>query len=163
MKSNKPYPTRKVIFAYALIAPWIGCLLVFVSSFIIAIIHSQNINDYEFIILTIFFVIAAFMAIIPAFITGIWVANTKTYICNKKDYLKIFNKGVISCFILFFIISFIIIDLINGLPIQYLPSRIYDNFSKEYYVLIIFSLIGGLSSVITAKLFLPKPPKDFEK
>ncbi|AKG08490.1 hypothetical protein AAX05_09505 [Moraxella bovoculi] len=56
------------------------------------------------------------------------------------------------------ILFLIINDLANGLPAHYISSRLYDNFIKQYPAMILFTMIGGISSMLCGKLFLPKFP-----
>lgn len=163
MQNSKPYPTKKVIFTYGLIAPLIGSLIFILMSFMANIGNLPNLSRLGLAILQLIIIIATLLAIIPAFITGFWIAKNKTYIKNNKDYAYLFAKGLISCcvFLILLAILFSLNDVMSGLPFEYLPERIYVNFLKEYPAMLIFAVIGGISAMICGKLFLPKSPNNF--
>lgn len=154
------YPKVKVILAYAFVVPMIGFLLSFLGLLIIVLLNQQSMNNYEFALIVASFIIAFVVAIIPALMMGVWIAKSQIYIKQKKDYVGLFLKGFLCCvvFLMLAILFLIINDLANGLPAHYISSRLYDNFIKQYPAMILFTMIGGISSMLCGKLFLPRFP-----
>ena len=100
--------------------------------------------------LVIFSFIGAFVGValgfIPATLTGFCVANCKIVISNLTDYLKLFIVGGL-------------ITLIFGLIWFFFNDKV-DVF-KDFNFYLGTIILGGLTSMICGRLFLPKLPKDF--
>lgn len=154
------YPKAKVILGFTLLGGIVGGFIfglgITLSWIISDIINNKNILTIKYFLelpslLLVFSLAGIFIGGIPAFLTGIYLATTEFIITSKKDYFSlVIIGGAITIFI-----SLILILLIStkGQTID-----AYINFD----FLILF-LIGGISSMICGKLFLPKLPKDFNK
>lgn len=161
MKNNKPYPTKKVIFAYGILGPLIGTLIYALILFLLNINNLSNANRVLVSIAMLMAVMGFCISIVPAFLMGFWLAKKKTYIQSIKDYFGIFIKGSFSCFIA--VILFLMVFCLKNLDNTMNAYQLFDNILEKSGIIVFFTIIGGISSMICGKLFLPKLPKNFNK
>lgn len=154
------YPKEKVILLFTLLGGMVGgfifglgIMLVFIIDNIINNKNILTVNSFVELLLSLlnFSLVGLFIGGIPAFLTGLYLAITEFIIINKKYYLSLLlTGGIVTVFTLLILIILMITN--EGIT----------DWSATLILLIIF-LIGGLSSMICGKLFLPKLPKDFEQ
>lgn len=154
------YPKKKVIFGYGLCGGTIGFFIMMFGAFtenmikdagrILSYIPS-DITIYSIIVNVFGFLFGSFVfgtvfGCIPAVLTGIYCAIFNFIIVKKLDYIHLYVVGTLFSAIYF--------DFWGDL---------LDEFWQRMYDLWEWGSIGGISSMICGKLFLPKLPKDFEQ
>ena len=136
MNNKNKYPTLKVITIYTLCGGVLAGLLILP---ILLLIFMTNMNDLTY--LTIYFYDWFLYGLFPAFIVGFLLSYFKITITKTTDYAKTFLMGfaVVFLCVLMFIIT-------------------QGDFGNLFILvmMVLLSLIGGVSSTILAKFILPK-------
>lgn len=136
MNNKNTYPTLKVVTIYTLCGGVLSRLLILP---ILLLIFMTGMNDLTY--LTIYFYDWFLYGLFPAFIVGFLLSYFKITITKTVDYIKVFLMGFAVVFLC--VLMFIIIQ--GG----------FDNLFI-IIMMILLSLIGGISSTILAKFILPK-------
>lgn len=139
------HPKAKLILGFGLLGNFIGGLLFGIPIFLGALLDNGfalTSNDLtEPFYFMLFFIIIAFgYGLIPAFLTGLILAYKKYSIRRFSDYafVALVGAGV-------------------SVGITLMPANSSLNLILHmYYFLISIAIVGGLSSMICGKLFLPK-------
>lgn len=142
------YPKAKVILGFGIIGTLIGTLLLMIPIFFgVVLDNGISFNQSDVIeslyFLGFFMVVGAMFGCVPAFLTGIILALKEYSICRLLDYCWVFLLGAVLSFGGFILMM-----------------------RELYEVWVIIALLGGISSMICGKLFLPKLsdlPKDFNQ
>lgn len=159
------YPKLKVGFYFGLVGGAVGGFVVILSIALWTLFTSILENPsgtidyfwdfiYSFLAIPLFLFFSTLFGGIPALLTGIYLSIKEFIVINRKDYGLLFLIGSLSVLFCFIIIA--ILEIIND------PSKLTYN-HNDVEITIPFIIIGGISAMICGKLFLPKPPKEFEK
>lgn len=147
------YPNLKVFLGFLLLGGATGGFFLGFYHTILNFLQAPN-KDIIFILNTfaqsliialIFSLLGILFEAIPAFLTSFYLTATNFIIVKKFDYIKLFLLGFISTFLVYCFVLIFAENLINN---------------------ILFYSLGGISSMICGKLFLPKLsdlPKDFNQ
>lgn len=131
------YPSKKVLTIYPLLGGVVGGMPFLTMGLLFALVNG-SIRLFAKMLLT-----AIAIGFIPALLTAIILVYLKIIIKGNQDYFKVFRIGFLVTFLCFF--SFIFI---------------YDNFEesifKGIFVVFLFAVAGGVSSLILATFILPK-------
>ncbi len=130
------YPTAKVILGYTLLGGFMGGLLFVVMALISSAIGNLLLGGFSFNELVVkglvfFIIIAVIMGAIPAFLAGLIISLFKIRLYGFKEVIKCFFVG-------------------------FLTSSVFFMWLGDYMSIIVYGIIGGVSSVILAFLLLPK-------
>lgn len=136
------YPNRKVIAGYTLLGGLTGSGILAILVQAIEITKAGYLIPLTEVIIFIFF--GTIVGTVPAVITGIIISLTKTYLNNIKD--------VIKCFLLGFLVTFVCYYL--PMAVIFLGFTDWSLFFEPMFMSLL--VVGGVSSVVLAFLFLPK-------
>lgn len=156
------YPKEKVILLFILLGGAVGgfvfLLLTKLWELLISILgNSSSTIDYfqsfifSFGLIPLFLFFGTLFGFIPALLTAIYLSIKEFIIIEAKDYGFLFLIGSLS--VLFSITILIIITDPNPFIFDF----------NDTIITILLAVIGGISSMICGKLFLPKLPKNFDK
>lgn len=144
------YPKGWIIVTYSFVGSLIGAFIVgiffIIPDFVRVMNHWQVIESKDFISIIFAPILIAFVGwvfgIIPAFLTGLYIGLNKFVITDKRDYWQLFYIGVLSTAL--YGTGFL---LYNDIPTNRIGTIL---------AVIGLLVLGGISSVICGKWFVPR-------
>ncbi|UNU74180.1 hypothetical protein LU293_04620 [Moraxella nasovis] len=146
--SNQHYPTAKIIILYPLLGGVVGGVLSLPYFLFNLTVNTQD--GYFLVIFEMIFLVLIFsfvVGLLPALLAGIMMVIFKIHVGNFKSYFKAFVIGFVAVVLAY--LGLMLLTVLSGADWS-------DWSAKKEVTTLWFALLGGLSSVVLARLFVPK-------